>query len=371
MTEEGSEKSRLLLVGCGGIGGVLSSLLLLSGVQLTIATTNENVRRVLQERGPRVDGLPSLPPLPPQNLLDSPQDSTLPFDFIFLAVQPPQLDAVMDSLAGRLAPGGRIVCLSNGLCEERLAQRFGEEVIIGAVVGWGARMLSPGHYQKTSTGGFQVGNLNGTADDQLRRAADLLGRVAPVVLTDNLRGARYTKLAINCAVSTLGTIGGTTLGELLLKHEVRAIAMEILAEAVRVARAESIVLEPVTSLDLDWLVPAGGHQSSALQKAARHALLLAIGTRYRHLRSSMLAAIERGRVPSVDYLNGEICQRGQRAGIPTPVNDAARQVVWEIAEGKRSAGMMAIRRVRELSQLAIERASSIPVPTPTPESPPS
>lgn len=360
---------RLLLVGCGGIGGVFSSLLLLSGASLSIATTNDAVKRALIERGPRVDGLPSIPPLPAENLLFSAQEALGKFDFVFLAVQPPQLDEVMDSLAGVLAQGGRIVCLSNGLCEERLAGRFGEEAIIGAVVGWGARMTGPGQYVKTSTGGFQVGSLSGKKDEQLLAAARLLERVAPVTLTENLRGARFTKLAINCAVSTLGTIGGSTLGELLLKQEVRALALSILAEAVQVARAESIVLEPVTNLDLDWLVPPGTGTTtrSALQTAARHALLLAIGTKYRHLRSSMLSAIERGRKPSVDYLNGELCRRGRRHGIPTPVNDAARQLVWDIAEGKRSSGMMAIRRVRELANLAAERASSSN-PPPAPES---
>jgi 2-dehydropantoate 2-reductase len=302
-----------------------------------------------------VDGLPSIPPVPARNVVTSAQDAKTAFDLVFLAVQPPQLDVVMDSLEGRLGPGGRIVCLSNGLCEERLSERFGEEAIIGAVVGWGARMTAPGHYQKTSTGGFQVGTLSGETDDRLLLTADLLRHVAPVVLTNNLRGARFTKLAINCAVSTLGTIGGTTLGELLLKHEVRSLAMEILAEAVRIARAEGVVLEPVTNLDLDWLVPEERNNSTALQTAARHALLLAIGTRYRHLRSSMLAAIERGRTPAVDYLNGEICRRGRRLGICTPVNDAASQLVWDIAEGRRSAGMMAIRRVREISSLARQK----------------
>lgn len=342
---------RLLLIGCGGIGGVLSSLLLLSGHRLSIATTNLSVKRALAERGPRVDGLPSVPPLLPGALLDSAEDAVEPFDFILVAVQPPQLGEVMDSIEGRLAEGGRIVCLSNGLCEERLAARFGAEAVIGAVVGWGARMLAPGHYQKTSTGGFQVGTLSGTRDAQLLAAAELLGQVAPVTLTDNLRGARFTKLAINCAVSTLGTIGGTTLGELLLKNEVRALAMDILAEAVNVARAEGISLEPVTNLDLNWLVPPASETTGTLKTAARHALLLAIGTRYRHLRSSMLAAIERGRPPAVDYLNGEISARGRAHGVATPVNDAARQLVWDIAEGKRSAGMMALRRVRELAAL--------------------
>ncbi len=351
MDQAKNSHPRILIVGCGGIGGVLTSLLLLGGVPLSVATTNDGVGRALLDRGPRVDGLPSSPPLAPNQLIQSAQDAKEPFDFVFIAVQPPQLDVVIESLHGKLTPHSRLVCLSNGLCEERLAKAFGEQHVIGAVVGWGARMKGAGHYQKTSTGNFQVGTLSGKKDPELYTTANLLRHVAPVVLTENLKGARFTKLAINCAVSTLGTIGGTTLGELLLKSEVRSLAMEILSEAVRVARAEGIVLEPVTNLDLNWLVPPSDQATGPLQSAARHALLLAIGTRYRNLRSSMLSAIERGRTPPVDYLNGELCRRGQLLGVPTPVNEAARRLVWDIAEGRRSPGMMALRRVQEMAAL--------------------
>jgi 2-dehydropantoate 2-reductase len=181
---------------------------------------------------------------------------------------------------------------------------------------------------------------------------DLLGRVGPATITSNLRGARYTKLAINCAVSTLGTIGGTTVGELLVQAHVRSLALDILAEAVRVARAERVTLEPVAGFDLAWLVPEPGAATGPWRAAARHALLMALGARYRHLRSSMLAAIERGREPAVDYLNGEIALRGQRLGVATPVNLAARDMVWEIARGQRVPGMAALRRLREVSDLA-------------------
>jgi len=54
---------------------------------------------------------------------------------------------------------------------------------------------------------------------------------------------------------------------------------------------------------------------------AKHALLMAVGFRYRRMRSSMLGAIERGRVPAVDFLNGEVVERGKKHGIATPKRD--------------------------------------------------
>ena len=59
-------------------------------------------------------------------------------------------------------------------------------------------------------------------------------------------------------------------------------------------------------------------------------------------RSSMLAAIERGRPPAVDFLNGEIVDRGMRHGIPTPVNAAAQRTVHAIARREVTSGMDAV-----------------------------
>jgi 2-dehydropantoate 2-reductase len=67
---------------------------------------------------------------------------------------------------------------------------------------------------------------------------------------------------------------------------------------------------------------------------AKHALLLAVGLRYRRMRSSMLAAIERGRTPAIDFLNGEVVSRGIRHGIATPVNARIVDTVWKIAKGE-------------------------------------
>lgn len=346
----------MLVVGCGGIGGVLSTLLLRAGVTVSIASTNDAIRAAWETHGSRLDGKPGSPPLAKEHVVASATELTEPVDVVFVAVQPPQVDEVARSLAGKLSARARVVCLSNGLCEERLARQLGAERVIGAVVAWGARMLGPGDYVRTSAGGFRVGTLLGTPDRELDVVLELLGRVGPATVTGNLRGARYTKLAINCAVSTLGTIGGTTVGELLVHAHVRSLALDILAEAVRVARAEHVTLEPVAGFDLSWLVPEPGARGGAWRGAARHALLVALGARYRHLRSSMLAAIERGRDPAVDYLNGEIVERGADLGVPTPVNAAAREVVWEIARGQRSSGMAALRRVREVSSPVLSEA---------------
>ena len=51
----------------------------------------------------------------------------------------------------------------------------------------------------------------------------------------------------------------------------------------------------------------------------------------------MLAAIERGRTPAIQFLNGEIVTRGGRHGIATPFNARVCETVWAIAKGSKKS----------------------------------
>jgi 2-dehydropantoate 2-reductase len=79
--------------------------------------------------------------------------------------------------------------------------------------------------------------------------------------------------------------------------------------------------------------------------AGKHALLMAVGMKYRRLRSSMLIALERGRTPEIDYLNGELVRRGAAHGVPTPVNQRLVRAVMDIVDGREAPGLDHLRRV--------------------------
>ncbi|MGH7294851.1 MAG: ketopantoate reductase family protein, partial [Polyangiaceae bacterium] len=131
---------------------------------------------------------------------------------------------------------------------------------------------------------------------------------------------------------------------------VRRLGLEVMTEVVHVARRERVTLEKVSgTLDLEWIALTDDERraSGSPSLLAKHALLYAVGLRFRRMRSSMLAAIERGRDPSVDYLNGEVVEHGRRHGVPTPLNARVRDAVWDVARGKRKPGMDLLRELAE------------------------
>ena len=77
----------------------------------------------------------------------------------------------------------------------------GKSTLLGALVG----LVAP------SSGSVRTGDAvphRTRPRDLVRRVGTLFEAIGPVALTSNLLGARWSKLALNCAISSLGTIAG-------------------------------------------------------------------------------------------------------------------------------------------------------------------
>tara|TARA_R110002096_G_scaffold171490_4_gene344474 strand:- start:99517 stop:100566 length:1050 start_codon:yes stop_codon:yes gene_type:complete len=331
-----SKPPKILIVGAGGIGGTVCGYLSEVGADVVASTTNQSIYDAVSAHGFGLSGDGNPRHVQGRICLGTPRDEA--FDYILLATQPPQVEAAAREVAPLLAETGRMVVFQNGLCEERIAPICGSDRVIGGIIAWGASMTSPGNYDRTSSGGFQIGTLSGLRDERLRELGGLLETIGPVTQTGNLRGARWSKLALNCCISALGTLGGDRLGALAKVRRYRRLGLEIFAETVAVAKAENIKLEKVSgTLDLNWIAITDRERTipGSPNLAAKHAMLLAVGMRYRRLRSSMLSALERGRPPAIDFLNGEVAARGKIHGIATPVNTLITETVHAIARGEK------------------------------------
>lgn len=339
------QQPRFLVVGCGALGGIVTASLAEMGHDVTGLTTNPQIHDAIESRGLKVVGEGAPRYVKARVVKGAPQGER--FDVVVLATQPPQVEEAARAIVPLLADDAQVLCLQNGLCEERVAKIVGAERVLGAVVAWGATMPEPGLYERTAAGGFTIGRLDGAPLRPATEAAlSALETVGPIEYTPNLRGKRWSKLAINCAISSLGTIGGDRLGALMPHRFVRRLALEVMTEVVNVARAEEVHLEKVSgTIDLNWiaLTPEERRAAGSPGLVAKHGLLLAVGFRYRRMRSSMLSAIERGRPPAVDFLNGEVVEHGKARGVPTPVNAAVRKAVWDIAQGKSRATLETLR----------------------------
>jgi 2-dehydropantoate 2-reductase len=351
---------KIVVVGVGGIGGILAARLLRLGggadVDVTVVTGNLAISAAIVEHGLRVievDGThwSAASPRAPLTAL-GPDDG--PFDLCVAATKITTLRAALTDTLPRLAADAQVVCIQNGLPEEIAASIVGPARAVGCVVGWGASMIEPGVYQRTSLGGLQL--------ERGGVAADVLGRIEDTVITEDFTGTRWSKLAINCATSTLGAIGGARLGPLMRRRFVRRLVLEIWTEVAAVARASGVKLAPVSgTLDIGRMALTDRERKAPLGSPAlawKHSILVGVGVKYRRMRSSMLYAIERGRTPEIDFLNGEVVTRGARHGVPTPVNARLVAAVHDIAGGRASPSIKYLRGIFDEISEAVARTDA-------------
>jgi 2-dehydropantoate 2-reductase len=347
-----TDAPRVLVMGCGGIGGVIASHLAERGAEPTVVTHNLSIAAAINQHGYRLRDAGGERRVPGHATAALPNDAGV-FDLVLLATQPPQVVRAAEAARAHLHPAGALVCLQNGLCEMHVAPIVGAERVLGAIVVWGASMPEPGVYERTSAGGFVIGRLDGAADARLATLSRVLAPVGNVEVTDNLAGARWSKLAINCAITSLGAIGGQRLGELLRHRFVRRLGLEVMSEAVRVAQRLGIRLQKVSgTLDLARIALTAADVSGPGSPSllAKHAVLLAVGAKYRRLRSSMLIAIERGREPAVEFLNGEVVRGAERLGLRAPVNSRIRDLTHAIARRTQRPSLTLLRQLYDESR---------------------
>lgn len=349
--EAWAESARVVVVGCGGVGGCTAARLRDAGRHVVAVTGNPDITRSIGEHGLHA-GLPHGERVVRLDVVTRP--AALPavkFDVALLAVPPNRIEAAAAEILPHLADDAVLVPLANGLPEERLAERYGERRVVGGIIGFGASMHGPGRVEQTSEGTIIVGRLDGSMDEGLRRVRALLAHANPgdgVEATTNLRGARWAKLAVNAAISSLGTIGGDRLGALMRHRFARRLCLEVMTEVTQTALASGVKLEKIAgTIDLEWLAldPDERTAPGSPSLLAKHTVLLAVGAKYRRLRSSMLAAIERGREPPIEFLNGEIVRRAAASRVQTPINQAVVDAVRAIAAGSRRPSLDGLRQL--------------------------
>ncbi|MGC9350185.1 MAG: ketopantoate reductase family protein [Anaerolineae bacterium] len=351
MKHDTKPQPRLLLMGCGAVGGVIAGGLLRHGHDLTIVTHNEKIQQALVSGGLRLttpEGAWSV------DVRDRAHvdlaDTTGPFDVALLAMKATDVEDAARAVVEYLTPAGFGVTLQNGIVEDPVAELIGSERVVGALVGWGTTMHAPGVYEMTSQGETIIGELDGSETPRVRQLRQILASATATTVSTNIYGALWSKLAINCVVTTLGAVTGQLLGEMLIRAEVRRLALSIVSEAIDVAEARDVDLEPVGgTLDIHrlYLAPERRGRGLAPDKVLKHAIMLAVGLKFRKLKSSMLQSLERGREPEIAYMNGYVVEKGRAAGIATPINAALVEMVREIAAGKRP---VAPENLQELPQ---------------------
>ncbi len=312
---------KIAVIGAGAIGSVLGSLLARAGEDVTLIGRQPHVDAV-NANGLLMDGALGTVKVrvKAQERLDFEPD---------LALLTPKTQGVA-AVAREIQPYVArvpVVTMQNGVrSDELVAEVLGEDGILSCVVLMGATFLEPGRVTYAPRGALMLGAPFTAVDERAKTIAAVLDEAVPTTLSDNIKGAHWTKLVIN-QNNALPAITGLSVQEVNRRPELSRLAVLLMKEAAATIEAAGIRLAslprlPVGALNAMLRLPA------PIASLLPRLLSRSLGTT--PALGSTLQSIKRGRKTEIDYLNGEVVALGKTTSRPTPYNEAVVNLVHEV-----------------------------------------
>jgi len=292
---------RFVIFGAGAIGGVLGGRLHQAGYDVTLIARGAHHDAIrdagLTLEDPDTRSVLEIP------VIDAPASRQWhPDDVVLLATKSQDSIGALLALRSAAPAGTPVVCVQNGVENERLALRLFANVY-GAVVMAPTAHLEPGvvqAYGGSLTGIIDVGRYPGGTDERCDELAAAIGasRFSSQSRPDIMR-FKYAKLLANLANAVEAIcVPGPGTEELITRAREEGAAALGAAGIEFVAAGVDDVRARWRRLDVREISGRERGGSSTWQSLAR-------GT----------ASVE------TDYLNGEIVLLGRRHGVSTPVNE--------------------------------------------------
>lgn len=208
------------------------------------------------------------------------------------------------SSAAEMAPhvgaDALVLSLQNGVDNAEQLRSVLSQPVEPAVVYVATEMAGPGHIVHHGRGELVIGPFPCGAE-----VANLFGAAGvPVQVSDNVPGALWAKLVLNCAYNALSAIAQRPYGELVKGTGVWEVMRDVVDECLAVARAEGVTLP-------------GDPWASVERIAATMPAQF----------SSTAQDLMRGKPSEIDHLNGFVVRRGEVLGVHTPANRVLHALV--------------------------------------------
>jgi 2-dehydropantoate 2-reductase len=281
---------KIAVMGAGAVGCYYGGMLARAGHEVTLIARAQHVEAV-RRGGLRME-LKGFDGNVPMRAAEEPS-AVRGAKLVLFSVKSPDTERAGSMLVPHLDREAVILTLQNGVDNaERLAATLGREVL-PATVYVAVEMAGPGHVRYHGRGELVIGQSAASASI----AAAFGAAGVPVEVSDNVSGALWAKLIVNCAYNALSAITQLPYGRLVQGEGIPAVMRAVVDECLAVARAAGVV------------VPGDMHQAT-----------VRIAETMPGQFSSTAQDLSRGKPTEIEHLNGFVVRKGDALGVPTPAN---------------------------------------------------
>ncbi len=290
---------KVAVMGAGAVGCYFGGMLARAGHQVTLIGRPQHVAAIARD-GLRMEttSFDEQVPLAASNEPSAVQGARL----VLFCVKSLDTESAGAQIRPHLAPDALVLCLQNGVDNaDRLRVVLPETAVAAAVVYVATEMAGPGHVRHHGRGDLVIEPSN--SSEAVAQA--LIAAGVPTEISNNVRGALWAKLILNCAYNAVSAIAQLPYGRAVQGEGVKDVMRDVVAECLAVAQAEGVQVAGDVHAAVDKLAGSmPGQLSSTAQDLAR------------------------GKRSEIDYLNGLIVRRGEALGVATPAN----RVLWALVK---------------------------------------
>jgi 2-dehydropantoate 2-reductase len=315
-------QKKIAVLGAGAIGSSVSADLTKAGYDVTVIDQWPAQVEAMKAKGLRIQMTDGVVETPISALHLCELASThLEFDIVFLTVKSNDHRWMAELIKPYLKKDGVLTAIQNGMNDDSLASIVGRERVVGCVVELSAEIFTPGLVKRNTTHKttwLALGELDGYYTPRVKELETILANVGRCDVTNNIYGAKWTKLIAN--TMTMGPFGLLGLGnkDAAALPGMFEISVSLGKESLAVGKALGYRIEPIFGLRADEF--AGTDDENVV--AAMKALLT-------HVTNGRTAPIHdhmKGRKSEMEWIPGVVSRKGRELGIATPFNDAIVEI---------------------------------------------
>ncbi|MGA7357077.1 MAG: 2-dehydropantoate 2-reductase [Candidatus Cybelea sp.] len=292
---------RVLIVGAGAVGGYFGGRLAQAGRDVTFLVRDRRAQQ-LRQRGLEIVSPHGDAKIDPN--IATTAELKEPFDLVLLAVKHYALDAAIADIAPAIGKRSAILPVLNGMRHlDRLRVAFGRAHVLGGVCIVATTLDADGRIvQLSKMQELSYGELDGALSERIRtidRALQGAGFTAR--LSSSIELEMWEKWVFVAALGGITCLLRGTIGEVQHAQRGRDLTIAMLDECVAVATAAGYAPRP----------------------AARDRAFNILTDAVSDLASSMYRDLQKGRPLEADAIIGDMCVRGEAAGVKVPLLSAA------------------------------------------------